>query len=128
MDNKEIFSSNLNFYMNKNGKSRKEVSEAIGVSYFTYTDWVNGKKYPRMDKVEKLAKYFNIKISDLIEKKSIEKNPVEMATIHAKIISDEEYVSMYRNFRLLDKEQRKIVKDLINNLAATKKGNLVAPK
>ena len=122
MDNKEIFANNLNFYMNKNGKSRKDVSEAIGVSYFTYTDWVNGKKYPRMDKVEKLAKYFNIKISDLIEKKSIEKNPVDMATVHAKILLDEEYVSMYRNFKLLDKAQRKIVKDLINSLATTKKG------
>lgn len=121
MNNKEIFSHNLNFYMNQNGKSRKDVSEAIGVSYFTYTDWVNGKKYPRMDKVEKLARYFNIKISDLIEKKSIENNPEEMATIHAEIISDEEYVAMYRNFKLLDEAQRKIVKDLINSLAATKK-------
>ena len=122
MDNKEIFSYNLNFYMNQSGKSRKEVSEAIGVSYFTYTDWVKGKKYPRMDKVELLAKYFNIKISDLIEKKSIENNPEEMATIHAEIIMDEEYVNMYENFKLLDEAQRKIVKDLINSLAVTKKG------
>ena len=122
MDNKEIFSYNLNFYMNKSGKSRKEVSEAIGVSYFTYTDWVKGKKYPRMDKVELLAKYFNIKIRDLIEKKSIENNPEEMATIHAEIIMDEEYVNMYENFKLLDEAQKKIVKDLINSLAVTKKG------
>lgn len=121
MDNKEIFSHNLNFYMNQNGKSRKDVSEAIGVSYFTYTDWVNGKKYPRMDKVEKLARYFNIKIADLVDKKTIETNPEEMATIHAEIISDQEYVDMYGNFKLLDEAQRKIVKDMINSLAATKK-------
>ena len=128
MDNKEIFSHNLNFYMNQNGKSRKDVAEAIGVSYFTYTDWVNGKKYPRMDKVEKLAKYFNIKIADLVDKKTIEANPEEMAEIHAEIIMDEEYVAMYENFKLLDEAQRKIVKDMINSLAAIKKGSLVAPK
>lgn len=128
MENKEIISYNLNFYMNLNGKSRKDVADAIGVSYFTLTDWARGKTIPRMDKLEKLAKYFNIKISDLVEKKSIENNPVELAEIHAEILLDEEYVNMHESFKLLDEAQRKIVKDLVRNLAATKKGSLVAPK
>lgn len=55
--------------MQESEKSRKEVSEALGVSYYTFSDWVNGKKYPRMDKVEKLANYFGILKSDLIEDK-----------------------------------------------------------
>jgi transcriptional regulator with XRE-family HTH domain len=61
--------------MEENGKSRKEVCEALGVSYYTFSDWVNGKKYPRMDKVEKLANYFNILKSDLIEDK--QKQPTQ---------------------------------------------------
>lgn len=69
MNNKNIFSLNLKRYMDENNKSRKEVSEALGVSYYTFSDWVNGKKYPRMDKVEKLANYFGILKSDLIEDK-----------------------------------------------------------
>ena len=69
MDNKDIFAENLNRYMKITGKSRRDVSEAIGVSYYTLTDWVKGKKYPRMDKVEKLAEYFGILKSDLIEDK-----------------------------------------------------------
>ena len=72
MDNKNIFARNLKRYMELNGKSRRDVSEAIGVSYYTFTDWVNGKKYPRMDKVEKLASYFGILKSDLIEEKTEE--------------------------------------------------------
>lgn len=70
MNNKDIFASNLKRYMEENGKSRRDVSEAIGVSYYTFTDWVKGKKYPRMDKVEKLATYFGILKSDLIEEKT----------------------------------------------------------
>ena len=70
MDNKNIFASNLRRYMEFNGKSRRDVAEAIGVSYYTFTDWVNGKKYPRMDKVERLANYFGILKSDLIEDKT----------------------------------------------------------
>ena len=66
MDVKNVFATNLNKYMKLKGKSRTDISNALKVSYFTVTDWVNGKKYPRMDKVEKLAQYFGIRISDLI--------------------------------------------------------------
>ena len=69
MDNRDVFVRNLKYYMELNGKTRQDISTAIGVSYFTVTSWVNGSKYPRMDKVEKLATYFNILKSDLIEDK-----------------------------------------------------------
>lgn len=69
MEHKEVFAKNLKKYMDLNGKSRREVCEALGYSYFTFSDWVNGKKMPRMDKVEQLANYFGILKSDLIEEK-----------------------------------------------------------
>lgn len=69
MEHREIFATNLKRYMALNGKSRKDVCKALGYSYFTFSDWVNGKKMPRMDKVEQLANYFGILKSDLIEKK-----------------------------------------------------------
>ena len=72
MDNKTIFASNLQKYMNLNNKSRRDLSEALGISYYTVTDWVKGKKFPRMDKVEMLAEYFGILKSDLIESGSEE--------------------------------------------------------
>ena len=67
MAHKDVFARNLKKYMALNGKSRKEICEALGYSYFTFSDWVTGKKMPRMDKVEQLANYFGIKKSDLIE-------------------------------------------------------------
>lgn len=69
MDNKEIFSINLKRLMEQKGVSRQDLSKVLGVSYFTISDWVNGKKYPRMDKVEMLAAYFGVLKSDLIEEK-----------------------------------------------------------
>jgi transcriptional regulator with XRE-family HTH domain len=117
MDNKEIFCINLNFYMNERGKSRKEVAEAIGVSYFTFTDWVKGKTYPRMDKVELLAKYFHIKISDLVEKRTTENNPVELAELHAEMIKDADMVEIYTYLINLNAKKRAIVKELARSLA-----------
>lgn len=74
MDNKEIFSINLKRLMEQKGVSRQDLSKVLGVSYFTISDWVNGKKYPRMDKVELLAAYFGVLKSDLIEVKGIDKD------------------------------------------------------
>ena len=65
--NKETFAKNLSFYIDKHGKEQKEIAEVIGVAPSTFNAWVKGKKYPRMDKVELLANYFNILKSDLIE-------------------------------------------------------------
>ena len=68
-DNKNIFANNLNKLMISHRKSRKDLSDALGISYFTITAWANGTKYPRMDKVEMLANYFGVLKSDLIEEK-----------------------------------------------------------
>lgn len=75
MNNKNIFATNLNKYMAEKGVTRRDLSAALEFSYYTVSDWCNGKKYPRMDKVEILAKYFGIQKSDLIEESIDEEQP-----------------------------------------------------
>lgn len=67
---KEIFAKNLKHYMNMQNMNQKELSIIIGVSAPTVNDWVKAKKYPRIDKIERMANYFGIQKSDLIEDKS----------------------------------------------------------
>ena len=69
MTDKEILATNLKMYMQLNNKTRNDVCQALGFNYYTFTDWVNAKKMPRMDKITKLAEYFGIQKSDLIEQK-----------------------------------------------------------
>ena len=69
MENRAIFSANLKRYMEQTGKTRADICNALGFKYSTFTDWVNGNKYPRIDKIEMLANYFGIEKSDLIERK-----------------------------------------------------------
>lgn len=73
LGNKEIFAKNLSFYISRSRRDQKEIAEAVGVAPSTFNEWVKGKKYPRIDKIEILANYFGILKSDLIEDK--EKNP-----------------------------------------------------
>lgn len=70
LGNKEIMAKNIQYYMDLHNKTRSEMCEALGVKYTTFTDWVKGNVYPRIDKIELMANYFGIEKSDLIEDKS----------------------------------------------------------
>lgn len=65
----DVFTANLRHYMDLHKRSQKEVAEAVGVSAPTFHDWLKGNKMPRMKNVQKLADYFGIALSDLIEEK-----------------------------------------------------------
>ncbi len=65
---KRIFSRNLKNVMDSCGKTQKDIVDNLNFRQATVSDWLNGKKYPRMDKVEMLAKYFNVPITALIQR------------------------------------------------------------
>ena len=60
LGNKKIMAKNISYYMEKHNKSRNEMCEALGLKYTTFTDWVKGNSYPRIDKIELMANYFGI--------------------------------------------------------------------
>lgn len=72
MDVKSVFAQNLNYYMNENGITRRDLSNALGFSYSAVTEWVKGNKYPRMDKVDIIAKYFGVTRGDLVDEQKTE--------------------------------------------------------
>ena len=86
LENKEVFSSNLKFYMNKFGINRNKLCDDLGFKYMTVSDWINAKTYPRIDKIEMLANYFNVNKSDLIEDK-IETNTNKLTTDQEQLIT-----------------------------------------
>ncbi len=70
IENKDIFSKNLKYYMDKKGVDRNQLCSDLDLKYTTVRDWIKGITYPRIDKIELLANYFGINKSDLIEEKS----------------------------------------------------------
>lgn len=70
LGNRDIFAKNLKYYMDKNNIGRAELCAALGFKYTTVSEWLAGNKYPRIDKIEMLANYFEIQKSDLIEDQS----------------------------------------------------------
>ena len=71
LENKTIFMNNLRRYLNLYQKTQKEVAAAIGVTTGNFCDWMKGRSYPRADKLQALADYFGIQMSDLVDDTTI---------------------------------------------------------
>lgn len=64
---KQILASNLQRFMKLQNKTRKDICNDLGLKYTTFSDWMNGTSFPRIDKLQLLANYFNVSKSALIE-------------------------------------------------------------
>lgn len=67
LGNKKIMAKNIRYYMEKNSLSQTDICNTLGIKMPTFSDWVNAKTYPRIDKIELMANYFGISKSDLVE-------------------------------------------------------------
>lgn len=118
MGNKEVFAENLTYYLNKFNKSQKEVADILNVSTSTFNDWMKAKKYPRIDKIEMLAKYFGVLKSDLIEKKmkleEMQKENDIVSDIAVRLIEDKEFLELVKILNSLDREKIQGVKQMLN--------------
>ena len=116
---KRVLARNLKRYMQESGKSQKEMAEVVGVSAPTFNEWINAKKYPRIDKIQIMADYFGIKKSDLIEEKISDdlQNKNDIATdIVQRLNSDKEFCELVLLIHKLDAKQMSSVKNMLSSL------------
>lgn len=70
-DFNEIFAFNLKSRMEDKDVSQNELARYLNVSPTSVNNWCRGLKTPRMDKIDRLCKFFNISRSDLMEDRRI---------------------------------------------------------
>ncbi|MBE7322937.1 helix-turn-helix domain-containing protein [Staphylococcus capitis] len=88
LGNKQVMAKNISRLMKENNINRKKLSNDLKVKYTTLSDWINAKTYPRIDKIELLADYFNVTKADLVEDKEkqvLETLPVKKIPVVSKI-------------------------------------------
>lgn len=103
------------------GMTQEELGRLLGVQKSAIAKYEKGRVVNiKRSTLKKISDILGIRPSELIYEK-IEKNPAEMAELHFEIIMDEDFVGMFEDFRILDEQKRKIVIDLVHNLAETKK-------
>lgn len=74
---KMAVAANIKRLRNNRGISAVELSEDLGVSTSTVSDWENGRKLPRSGALRGLADFFRVSIEDIMSDKS----PAERARL-----------------------------------------------
>lgn len=86
----------LSYYIAVSGKTKKEIADAIGVPPTTFSSWSNGKHLPDMDKLQTLAKYLNVPISQFFNFTELDTPPdplvAEMLDIYIQLPSEEKLI------------------------------------
>lgn len=87
---RDVFASNFRMLLSRKGKSQSDIAADLGITASTISDWAKGKKYPRIDKMQAMAKYFDVTLSELRE----------AGTPETMVLNDpreREFIELYRN-------------------------------
>lgn len=119
LGNKEIMARNIKRLMELKGKDRNDICRDLGFKYTTFTDWVNAKTYPRIDKIEMMANYFGVAKADLVEE-TIDDEPYyiddgarELAQF---LFENPEYKVLFDASRKVKREDIEFVKQMMDRM------------
>ena len=101
----------LSYYMTLQGKKQQDLIQDLKLSSATVSQWVNGKAFPRMDRVEILATYFGVSVIDLLTDPYNKPKPSANPLMIAKLL--EGSPSLYELFNLTLNLQDEDIKLLI---------------
>ena len=107
IENREVMARNIKNNMEKLGVNATEVCRSLGIKQNTFSDWLHAKTYPRIDKIEKMARYFGISKSELVEDQSV--NYPDAALV-------DRAMRYYKKIQSLSPEQKKSLDDYLSFL------------
>ena len=99
---KNVFQNNLEKYILRSGKAKKDIAFALGVQPSTISDWLAGRGYPRLKYMDPLAEMLGVSVAELVEEM-----PLSQDTISAE---EQEVLDL---FHKVPKEKRELVLSMI---------------
>ena len=98
----KVFAQNLSHYVNACGKLQKDIAKELEIPQQTFNGWCNGVSIPSMGKIQKLADYFHIGKTDLLDSKG-----------YQTFSFNDEEKTVIECYRDLDDSQKEMVKRMI---------------
>ena len=123
---KELFSKNLVEQLLAKGETQASMARYMKISSATASDWCNGRKMPRVDKIQTLCNWLGIELSDLLEeKKAVPTNgqeseyylDEEAREIVELMHKDPQYRTLFSASRKLSKEDLQIIMSMIERMS-----------
>lgn len=117
---RRIFSGNLIYWLRYRGKTQADLYKMAGVSSATASDWCNGKKIPRADKIVDIARWLMIEITDLLTEER--KDYGEEDKLIYRLKDDAEFQSIISDIDSLKESDYQKVKEYVQLLKNSKRG------
>ena len=97
------------------GMTQQELGELLGVQKSAIAKYESGRVVNiKRSTLKKISDILGIRPSELVF--DINSNPVGTAELHVEMVTDEDFVELYGEYKFLNKKKRKIVKDLVHSL------------
>lgn len=119
LGNKEIMARNIKRFMELKRKDRNEICKDLDIKYTTFTDWINGNTYPRIDKIEMMANYFGISKADLVEERTDQQQyyfSPEVESLAQEMMDKPNLHMLCDASRNLSEEDMRFVIDMVNRM------------
>lgn len=126
MDERQrIFTKNLKDYVNKSGKTQKEICDALKITPSTFSTWTQGKSLPRMGKCQMLADYFGCTLGDLLEDRPkiepsdsnfVTREEMEIRILFYYLVTHPEMKELIEKMKKLKPEEIEILSRLVDSM------------
>ena len=120
-----LIAARIQHYLEAKNKTQADLAEYMGVSQATVSNWCNGVKMPRMDKIDKICEFFGIERSDLMVE---DKEPAgyyldpEAAEIAQEVYDRPELKMLFDASRNVSAEDLRFVIEMIDRMAKKERG------
>jgi transcriptional regulator with XRE-family HTH domain len=112
-----VFSFNLRTMMKREDKTQTDIVRDLHFTASTVSDWVLGKKYPRVDKLQALADYLHCLKSDLTEINK-ETRPLLSERVMKRLREDPEFREIFEFLLNVEPESLSAIKQLAKQLSS----------
>ena len=118
---KRVFVQNLKYYLQEKGITKKELADALNVSQGAICDWMALRRYPRMDGMQRIAEYFGVEISDLVESHDVKSKYYtnkELKRFETMMKNSPESIELHLSIERLPADKKALVKAMVDAMHA----------
>ena len=119
---KQLFASNLKYWLKQRDKTQADLSRYMKVSSATTSDWCNGYKMPRTDKIQSICSWLGLELDDLLKERDPNTKDVnyymndDARELAEFLFNNPEYKVLFDASRKVKKEDIQFVKDLMDRM------------
>jgi len=112
---RSAFPKILKMYMDRDNLSQKDIADRLHISKQIVSEYVSGKKFPRVDKMQQLADLFGVLMSDMYNPSKLIDGTDETAPDSSLMIKEEDEIRLIYAYRGATASAREIALETLEN-------------